>query len=324
MHDDHQTLTIQEYRANANKIKVRLCDKHEDQPYSVGCRDCLSLCCVKCLSGLKNCTSTNALVGVNHQLCSLEELSSELKQDIDALTSKLGNKEGEWASLSKAASMLLSDFISETERFVGCLHKTRDEQIQELTLGYKNLEAEFVIQREAIQAKISQFIEVDVNKERLNFFIERSRIAAKLRQSHQVEIVNDYRETKQHINNLLNKETPVLRLRKVPELRTTGITRNLEMEITDQDTKNVDTLAISSDSEDLSYYECQATGKEPESECSDCEVGAFGHAESLSEVTGKPEPIGYSGKQKDLGGGPSQSGVSHSLMEMFYRNMNKQ
>jgi len=44
----------------------------------------------------------------------------------------------------------------------------------------------------------------------------------------------------------------------------------------------VDTLAISSDSEDLSYYECQATGKEPESECSDCEVGAFGHAESLS------------------------------------------
>jgi len=37
-----------------------------------------------------------------------------------------------------------------------------------------------------------------------------------------VEIVNDYRETKQHINNLLNKETPVLRLRKVPELRTTG------------------------------------------------------------------------------------------------------
>jgi len=38
---DHETLTIQEYRANANKIKVRFCDKHGDQPYSVGCRDCL-------------------------------------------------------------------------------------------------------------------------------------------------------------------------------------------------------------------------------------------------------------------------------------------
>jgi len=72
---------------------------------------------------------SDALVGVNHQLCSLEELSSELKQDIDALTSKLGNKEGEWASLSKAASMLLSDFISKTERFVHCLHKTREEQV---------------------------------------------------------------------------------------------------------------------------------------------------------------------------------------------------
>jgi len=58
MHDDHQTCTMQEYKANANKMKVRFCDKHGDQPYSVGCRDCLSLCCVKCLSGLKNCTST--------------------------------------------------------------------------------------------------------------------------------------------------------------------------------------------------------------------------------------------------------------------------
>ncbi|KAF6022478.1 hypothetical protein EB796_019221 [Bugula neritina] len=173
---------MQEYRANANKIKVRLCDKHEDQPYNVGCRDCLSLCCVNCLSGLKNCTST----GVSHQLCSLEELSSELKQDIDALTSKLGNKEGEWASLSKAASMLLSDFISETERFVHCLHKTKDEQIKELTSRYENLEAEFVKQRQAIQAKISQFIEADVNEDCSNFFIERSRIAAKLRQNHQV------------------------------------------------------------------------------------------------------------------------------------------
>ncbi|KAF6022480.1 hypothetical protein EB796_019223 [Bugula neritina] len=58
LHRSHKTLTIQEYRANANKMKVRFCDKHEDQPYNVGCKDCLSLCCVKCLSGLKNCTST--------------------------------------------------------------------------------------------------------------------------------------------------------------------------------------------------------------------------------------------------------------------------
>jgi len=58
MHDDHQTCTIKEYRTNANKMKIRLCDKHGDQPYNAGCRDCLSLCCVKCLSGLKDCTST--------------------------------------------------------------------------------------------------------------------------------------------------------------------------------------------------------------------------------------------------------------------------
>jgi len=71
----------------------------------------------------------NVFVGVHHKLCSLEELTSELKQDIDALTSKLGNKEGEWASLSKATSTLLSDFILETERFVDCLEKTKEEQV---------------------------------------------------------------------------------------------------------------------------------------------------------------------------------------------------
>jgi len=65
--DDHQTLTIQEYRANANKMKVKFCDKHEDQPYNAGCRDCLSLCCVKCLSGLKNCTSTGEWIIIMYQ-----------------------------------------------------------------------------------------------------------------------------------------------------------------------------------------------------------------------------------------------------------------
>jgi len=43
-----------------------------------------------------------------------------------------------------------------------------------------------VKQREAIQAKISQFIEVDVNEDCLSFFMERSRIAANLCQNHQV------------------------------------------------------------------------------------------------------------------------------------------
>jgi len=74
-------------------------------------------------------SALNVLVGVNHQLCSLEELSSELKQDIDSLTSKLGSKEGEWASLSKATSILLSDFISKTDKFVDSLEKTKNEQV---------------------------------------------------------------------------------------------------------------------------------------------------------------------------------------------------
>jgi len=47
---------------------------------------------------------------------------------------------------------------------------------------------DFVERRQAIQAKISQFIEADVNEECSNFWTQRVKITAKLRQSHQVRM----------------------------------------------------------------------------------------------------------------------------------------
>jgi len=50
----------------------------------------------------------------------------------------------------------------------------------------------------------------------------------------------------------------------------------------------VDTLAISSDSEDSAYYECQATGKEPELEVIDYKTSASNHAEQTDRPS---EPL---------------------------------
>ncbi|KAF6034601.1 hypothetical protein EB796_007092 [Bugula neritina] len=226
MHDDHQTCTIQEYRTKANKMKVKFCDKHGDQPYSVGCRDCLNLCCVKCLSGLKNCTST----GASHKLLSIEELFAELMKDINKLTSDLLNKEGELSSLSKKAGKSISEFETETDTFIELLHTTRDEQLQAITLEYQRLETQFRTQRRARQAQINNFLEEEIDGALSMIHLERLRMEAKLKHSHQVDVIMQYRHTKSEFGQLIDMEMPELAL-EIPTLHTLDLNRKIEINI---------------------------------------------------------------------------------------------
>jgi len=67
------------------------------------------------------------------------------------------------------------------------MHNTFSK-IGELTSKYESLKSDFLKQRQEIQEKINQFIETDVNEECSNFWTQRVRILAKLRQNHQVRI----------------------------------------------------------------------------------------------------------------------------------------
>ena len=55
MHDDHETLTIEVYRKQAGKVETRMCKKHKDTAYSVGCGVCLAVMCSSCISSTNLC-----------------------------------------------------------------------------------------------------------------------------------------------------------------------------------------------------------------------------------------------------------------------------
>ena len=55
VHDDHETLTIDEYRRQAGRLETRMCTEHKEHPYILGCGVCLSVFCSKCISPANTC-----------------------------------------------------------------------------------------------------------------------------------------------------------------------------------------------------------------------------------------------------------------------------
>ena len=59
--DDHSRLTIDEYLVQATKMEVRTCTEHENQPFTLGCKVCHTVVCMKGLAELDKCTNGNCV-----------------------------------------------------------------------------------------------------------------------------------------------------------------------------------------------------------------------------------------------------------------------
>jgi len=55
MCDDHQKMVMSDYKLQAARLKARVCPKHKGHPLSVGCKACVQLFCVQCLSETNSC-----------------------------------------------------------------------------------------------------------------------------------------------------------------------------------------------------------------------------------------------------------------------------
>ena len=56
--DDHKRITMDEYKKEYRKVEIRRCEKHTDHVYSVACKKCHGVFCVKCLiSKSENCSN---------------------------------------------------------------------------------------------------------------------------------------------------------------------------------------------------------------------------------------------------------------------------
>ena len=57
VNDDHKKINIENYRVQASKLEIKTCEEHKDQPYSLGCKVCLTLICMRCLPELDICSN---------------------------------------------------------------------------------------------------------------------------------------------------------------------------------------------------------------------------------------------------------------------------
>ena len=48
---------MEDYKVQSTKLEIKTCEEHKDQPYSLGCKVCLTIICMRCVSGLDICSN---------------------------------------------------------------------------------------------------------------------------------------------------------------------------------------------------------------------------------------------------------------------------
>ena len=48
---------MEDYKVQSTKFEIKTCEEHKDQPYSLGCKACLTLICNRCVPQLDICSN---------------------------------------------------------------------------------------------------------------------------------------------------------------------------------------------------------------------------------------------------------------------------
>ena len=48
---------MEDYKVQSTKLEIKTCEEHKDQPYSFGCKACLTIMCNRCVPELDNCSN---------------------------------------------------------------------------------------------------------------------------------------------------------------------------------------------------------------------------------------------------------------------------
>ncbi|XP_067949344.1 transcription intermediary factor 1-beta-like isoform X3 [Watersipora subatra] len=205
---DHTKIAMSEYREQAAKLEKRTCSIHEYQPYILGCKVCLTIACVQCISGLEECEN-----GGHHMLMSLKELTKMLVEDDRVVV-----KEEKLEKIFKETSKAQSEYDSETNEMVQLLHKTRDDQLSCIRLKYDLLEAKLLEERAKGKLQLAEFLEDIAISKWTRLRNQRLMIESKERNSHEVDFVKGYKELSESLQKVLEDELPKLEIQDIAQL----------------------------------------------------------------------------------------------------------
>ncbi|XP_067941624.1 uncharacterized protein [Watersipora subatra] len=218
---DHTKIAMSEYREQAAKLEKRTCSIHEDQPYVLGCKVCLTIACLQCISGLEECDN-----GGHHMLMSLKELTKMLVEDDRVVV-----KEEKLENIFKETSKAQSEYDSETNETVQLLHKTRDDQLSCIRLEYDLLETQLLEERAKGKLQLAEFLEENVISKWTRLRNQRLMIESKERNSHEVDFVKGYKELSERLQKVLENELPKLEIQDIAQLEDCGKNRMIELQM---------------------------------------------------------------------------------------------
>ncbi|XP_067932756.1 tripartite motif-containing protein 59-like [Watersipora subatra] len=221
IHIDHTSIDIKEYKLRKRKIDIRTCDKHEEHPYSLGCKVCLMVICNRCFSGLTKCQGEKS-----HQLLPLDELVTYLENS--NRFENIMEREVDLEKLFKLISKCISDFDIETVKMLRSLNATRDVQLAEIKQKYGDLERQFMADRQRTKTKLAEYMESTLMSKWNSVRNTRHRLEAKCKYSHEVDMVRAYDELYKTTERLRRERLPSLKLSNIQEIEK-KVTRNVKL-----------------------------------------------------------------------------------------------
>ncbi|XP_067930989.1 uncharacterized protein [Watersipora subatra] len=200
-------LDVKEYQNKAKTLQEHRCATHNDKSITMGCSTCYQVLCVTCMDGTKGCVDGSA-----HTTINLNTLVKLLKYKIDKVKAEAWVKEEKLSTLLKCSIKILTDYESKTKELVDQLHKTRDKQLSELRRMYDELERELVDNRRTSKEQLVEFIERDIGVRMTEMNTLLLLQDAKLKESHQVDIVDSFTATYNEIRRFIAEDLPSLTL----------------------------------------------------------------------------------------------------------------
>ncbi|XP_067950501.1 uncharacterized protein [Watersipora subatra] len=209
----HPTINMEQYEL-LNTRQSRVCTYHKDRPIILGCRKCLKMNCIACVSSIGTCQD-----GECHNLMSLEELVDQLNDEINKLKKGMIEKEEGLEQIFKFTSQTLAEYDNETAKIVRKIHDKRDEQIQALTSKYEQLENEYMENRLKTKTKVTDFLEDEILKKWSQIRNIMRKTESRAKHAHQCDIVSSHSDTKKEIERLIDEIMPSVQAPSVCKVR---------------------------------------------------------------------------------------------------------
>ncbi|XP_067939490.1 uncharacterized protein [Watersipora subatra] len=209
----HPTIDMEEYKLLKSQ-QSRVCVDHNNKIISLGCRKCLKMNCLGCVSSVGTCDDDES-----HQLMPLDELVDQLNDEINKLMKLMIEKEEALEQIFKFTTQTLAEYDKETAETLKIIHDKQDLQNKPLELNYKQLLNDYGDNQVKTKLAVTDFLEDKILKKWRQIRNIMRATESRAKHAHQCDIVSNYSDTKDEIQRLIDEIMPSVQVPSVKKVR---------------------------------------------------------------------------------------------------------